>query len=629
MILLLLGLFIINSKSHDKREAYIKAVAEWHILLLFAIYGLSIFKSLNVPWVIAFYAVGNIGVWGYVLKKKRHNEIWKINISSIGNKLYIIPCIMALIALGLAIYTKPYNWDSMSYHLPRLAHWIQNESVMPYATHIDRQVGSTTLTSYVTLLVYMFSGKRDIFLNLVQCFAYITNAVFVYGIARKLNANKNFSVAASVLYLAMPIAFVEATTTQNDNYTTMWLLFFVYLLVDFFDKDLSLQYTKSNRDKVVFAAASLGFGYLAKPSVCFAMVIFLFFILWNVIKRKDHYKDIFKLLGWALVSFVVTVLPQFLFNMMVYGKALPDGVGKRQLVGTLQPNYLFLNFMKNFTYNLGNSVITKSKEYLSSFLYGLADICNVVLDDPAISEDGGAYGFSSHPYGCDTALNPLVLFLAIFAVIWCVIRIRKQGSKQVQFTLFTMIAYIVFCVFLRWEHYISRYLAAYFALFCPMIAIQFQDFYGAIKNMNIRRIVVVALCVICAVNYYLAVENVYKIETKEYPDSYFYHVGGWKNDYVAICDNIVERQYKTIGYIVEPGGYEYPLWGLLNSRMDDFRVEHIEVENELSRYEDKTFTPDCIFAIDRRGADSMVVNGCEYQKIMSLDEYKMYLYEKQ
>ncbi len=629
MILLLLGLFVVNSKSNDKREAYIKAVAEWHIFMLAAVYTLSIFELLNVTWLVAFFVAANVCVWGYAVKAKLHKELVKINISSIKNKIFIIPCIMALIALGLAIYTGPYNWDSMSYHLPRLAHWIQNQSVMPYATHIDRQVGSTTLASYVTLLVYIFTDKRDIFLNLVQCFAYITNAVFVYGIARKLNVSKNFSVAASVLYLAMPIAFVEATTTQNDDYTTMWLLFFVYLLVDFLDKSISLQYTKSNRDKVIFAAASLGFGYLAKPSVCFAMVIFLCFILWNVIKRKDHYKDIFKLLGWALSSFVVTVLPQFLFNMMVYGKALPDGVGKRQLVGTLQPNYLFLNFMKNFTYNLGNSVITKSKEYLSDFLYGLADICNVVLDDPTISEDGGAYGFSSYQYGCDTALNPLVLFLAIFVVIWCIIRIRKQYSKQVQFTLFAMTAYSVFCVFLRWEHYISRYLAAYFALFCPMIAIQLQDLYGVIKNIHIRRIAVAALGVICAINYYLAVENVYKIETKEYPDSYFYHVGGWKSDYMAICDNIVQQQYKTIGYIVEPGGYEYPLWGILNSQMDDFRIEHIEVENELSRYEDKTFTPDCIFAIDRRGSDSMVVNGCEYVKIMSFEETKMYLYEKQ
>ena len=300
----------------------------------------------------------------------------------------------------------------------------------------------------------------------------------------------------------MPIAFAEATTTQNDNYSAMWLLFFFYLLIDLLDKNKVIQYNRQNRDKVVFAAISMGFGYLAKPSVCFAMVVLLCFVLWNVLRRKDKLKDILSLLAISMGVFIITILPQFIFNIYVYGNALPDNVGKRQLVGTWYPNYLFVNMIRNYTYNLGNSWVPKSKEFLAECMYWLADVFNVILDDPTISEDGGLFGFSSHPYGCDTALNPLILTLAIFSVMWCLSHLKKQNSNQVQVTLYAMISYVVFCFFLRWEHFISRYLLPYFALFCPIIAIQAQNIYFTIKKRIFQKSFITILCLLLFVNYY-------------------------------------------------------------------------------------------------------------------------------
>lgn len=627
MILLLIGLLGINSKCEDKKEGYIKAVAEWHIFLLILVYVLSAIEKLNILWIAGNFFFANLCVWGCLLKTKKITEIRKLFLNLKFKNIFIIPCIMGLIVVWFALDTVPYNWDSMTYHLPRLAHWTQNQSVAPYATHIDRQVGSTTLASYVTLMVYIFSGKKDIFLNLVQCAAYITNAVFLYGIACKCNVDKKFSVVASVLYMAMPIAFAEATTTQNDNYSTMWLLFFVYLLLDFIRKDRKIVCNKNNIEKVIFAGACLGFGYLAKPSVCFAMVIFLCFILWNVIRRKDCVKDIFKLIGAALTTLVITILPQVLFNISVYGKMLPDNVGKRQLVGTLQPNYLFVNFVKNFTYNLGNTIIPRFKRELSEFLRKLADVCGVVLDDASISEDGAVFAFSSHPYGCDTALNPLILVLAILGVIWCCIRLKKQTSVQIQFTFFAMISYIVFCTVLRWEPFISRYLLSYFALLCPLVAIQFQELYSVIKYMNLKRFILVGFSLICAVNYYLAVYNTYIIETKEYPDSYFYHVGGIRNDYIDICEEIIKRQHKEIGLISGINSYEYPLWGILNVQSSDFVIQHVGVKGILSQYEDKNFSPECIFTL--YGMDDLIeINGYKYAKIIAHEESDLFLYEK-
>ena len=48
---------------------------------------------------------------------------------------------MLSLLLGIVALTAPPNtWDSMTYHMPRVEHWIENRNVEPYPTHILRQL---------------------------------------------------------------------------------------------------------------------------------------------------------------------------------------------------------------------------------------------------------------------------------------------------------------------------------------------------------------------------------------------------------------------------------------------------------------------------------------------------------
>ena len=88
--------------------------------------------------------------------------------------------------LGLALKTMPYNWDSMTYHMPRVFHWLQNGSVAHYATNIGRQVASPVLGAYVNLHVYALAGGNDLFVNLLQSVSYLSSGILVYAIAGKI-----------------------------------------------------------------------------------------------------------------------------------------------------------------------------------------------------------------------------------------------------------------------------------------------------------------------------------------------------------------------------------------------------------------------------------------------------------
>ena len=73
-------------------------------------------------------------------------------------------CVLAAALLFLAVYTVPYNWDSMTYHLSRIANWTQNQSAAHYATHNIREIVSPVLAEFLNLHVYILSGEKGYFL---------------------------------------------------------------------------------------------------------------------------------------------------------------------------------------------------------------------------------------------------------------------------------------------------------------------------------------------------------------------------------------------------------------------------------------------------------------------------------
>lgn len=634
-ILLLYNLKNVNSKT----ECMIKSFINWCIWLMGSIYIFSVLSCLNI-YTLLFSEILLSFVLARCIRKTEVGQIWhtykgmlkdiviqlKRKTFKVSIEMYLMAILLFMFAcvLYIAYITEPYNWDSMTYHMARLANWAQNESVLPYATHIDRQVGSTTMASYVCLYVYLLSGKRDLLLGLVQCFSYGIDAYMVYAIANKCGVQKKYSLLGSILFMALPIAFAESSTTQNDLFATMWLLFFVYLIIDYIRIDMPLKWDKESCKKTLWLASCLALGYLSKPSVCFAMVIALFWTLIQVIRRKDKLHVVIKMLSVSVITCVFFLLPSWIINFSVWGKISPDNVGARQLIGTLNYKYVFINFLKNFTYNLGNSFIPNFKDSLGSVLYVISDAIGVEMDARTISEDGRAYGFSSYPYGCDTALNPLCLLLAILLFVLLLFTWKKQISLKRQYCLFAMLAYVVFCCFLRWESFISRYMLSYFAILCPLIVIQLEFWADRMRSKNIFFI---AFVIMFFGNFGLDLYN-YHIEN---PGTYFYHQGELESGFEEVCERIVAEEYKKIGVIVGTNSYEYPLWATLREYSSDFdfEIKHILVENSLSKYEDKEFEPDCIFVLDYNQEDTIEWNERMYQKLDMENEKRMWLYGKE
>jgi hypothetical protein len=139
--------------------------------------------------------------------------------------------VVLLLPLGLmlatvaviAVTAPPNNWDSMAYHMARVMHWIQNQGIGHYPTHITRQVFMPPAAEWIILHLQLLSGG-DRFANLVQWGALAGSVIGVSWIARLLGARYWGQTFAAVAAGTLPMALLQASSTQNDLAGAFWLV---------------------------------------------------------------------------------------------------------------------------------------------------------------------------------------------------------------------------------------------------------------------------------------------------------------------------------------------------------------------------------------------------------------------
>ena len=122
---------------------------------------------------------------------------------------------LGLLAAVAAVEWVPNNWDSMTYHLARVAYWIQYRSVAPYPTGIARQIGLPPGAEYLMLSLQAIAGT-DRLDNLVQFAAWLSLVLSAPPLARAFGAPRKAASWAGVLVGTLPLGLLEASSTQND-----------------------------------------------------------------------------------------------------------------------------------------------------------------------------------------------------------------------------------------------------------------------------------------------------------------------------------------------------------------------------------------------------------------------------
>jgi hypothetical protein len=130
------------------RISWLKTCITYGILIGILTEALSLNKSLNYAFSTVFWllvSIINLTIICYIIYY--HKLYWlpslKFNWRGLDrvNKVSLVAVLLVLaITLATSLIAAPNNWDSMTYHLPRVMHWIQNQSVHQYPTNNLRQI---------------------------------------------------------------------------------------------------------------------------------------------------------------------------------------------------------------------------------------------------------------------------------------------------------------------------------------------------------------------------------------------------------------------------------------------------------------------------------------------------------
>ncbi len=199
----------------------------------------------------------------------------------------------------------------MSYHLPRVEHWIQNKNIYPYPTNIVRQVLTSPLSEYI-IANFQILSITDAFSNLVQFGSFIFilfSGTLIFSLLKIGMKGQLFLLLA---LLSIPMMLFQATTTQTDLLASFFFLSFILFALLFLK---SYENFKSN---FIFLALSLTLGILTKYHIAIFAAPIVIFLLFDILKKKSNNHTIFAILI-SILTIVVILAPLFLRNFYFFG----------------------------------------------------------------------------------------------------------------------------------------------------------------------------------------------------------------------------------------------------------------------------------------------------------------------
>ena len=577
--------------------------------------------------------------------------------------------ILSLVLLFGAIFTVPYNYDSMTYHLARIGYWIDHKSVAHYITNIDRQVYSPVLAEYNLLHMMLLSGN-DTFLNFFQYFCMFAAAYFIYKCAQKLGVNRLFSLFGAFIFMLMPLTISQSITTQNDLFAALIFILFVYKLLDVICYDKIILNAEQTLD-IVMLGLLVGYAYLAKTSVCASMVMFMPWLLIARLRKKDDFKKLIGSVGIALAGIVVTISETLIRTFLSSGSLMTSTASGNIMVATKNVKYIIVNILKNFSMLITQNYYRPLNGFIYRIAIGAGEKLQVEVNHEAIAFHG--FDFLHHMnmgddmYSHDKTPSAFVAYLAVIAgviLIGMIVvavfkrlahrKIQEISNKKITenavnvenkeyeettenqefvsigFAISAWLSLGFIMALLRWQPWGTRLmypaLAVTVIMSVNMLYCLMRRWKKPVTAAVLGILIVLAtMLAVPSVSYNLqpAVEFV-KGGCQNRINQYF-KSNHREDGYAKMIELAQNDQAKDIGLIISGDGYDYPLWLMLRKDYPEAKLRHLIKENA-SDVTQKT--PDCIFMIERDVLEvgetfeyAGVVYTCAYKNDTSGDCY--------
>ncbi|MER7273383.1 glycosyltransferase family 39 protein [Dactylosporangium sp. NPDC000244] len=518
---------------------------------------LSALGWLNRPviialWVVAALAVGWLGRHRLAGFHPKFRDFW-----GSADRLERVAAIalggLFLADLVIALMAPPNNFDSQTYHLPKVEHWVAQGGVGFYPTIIDRQLAMAPGAEYILLHLRLLTGG-DALYNLVQLAAGMFGTLIASRIAAQLGGNRRAQLVAALIFGTTPIVLLEATSTQTDLVVALWVGAVATLVLD--ERGRATPWPA-----VVLLGAAAGLTLLTKATGLLAAGPLLVWWFVEQVRRREWLRAG---AGTAIVvAMMALIAGPYLWRVeTTYSNPLgPDHLRESISMQRHDPASVLINALRIAE----TALQTPAGPVGAGAIRGLAHAIGVDPDARDITYWGATYPYTSWPPDEDRVSLPVqgaLILIGAAVLLW------RRSPARVYASLFWL-AMLAYVVLVKWQPWGNRLIVFLILLGTPLAALWVEPLLvfrrRAVARLMAGLLVIGALAGAAAVTvgWPRRLVGSGSVFTTPTLDERFIRRPEWGRDYRWAADAINASGARRVGIIQGYNSWEYPWWILL------------------------------------------------------------------
>ena len=607
------------------RRCVLRAAVLWGAYLVLVTEGLSLLRgvtptNLALAWGLAILAVAA----GLALHQRGGRAVRWPKIALPNSTIERLALLGLLIILSLtalvAWLTPPQTWDSLNYHMTRVAHWAQERSVGPFATGIETQNSMPAAAEFAVLHSYVLS-RGDRLANFVAWFAMLGSVAGVSYVAKQLGTATRGQWIAALFAASIPMGIVQASSTMTDYIVAFWMICVA-------SESVALVKREGEKDVVFYLSLGSGLALLTKPTAAAYLLPFAVLVGVTLIRRVPLGR-----VSWMAVVAVALVAVinggHWVRTTSLYGSPIPPA--RIQLHANKARNLrgLVSNAIRNAGLHLGTPSPHLNKGILLSIL-AVHDWLEIDVNDPRTTRHSEFRIRQTNTSELTTG-NPVHLLIILIAAGIVAVRGKAWSPALLIYGLTVASTVLVFSFIFKWQPFGSRYHLPFFILSAPLIGYVVERvFSGTVVSL------LGLLLVLSSYPWLTGIRSrpLIPIPDRPYISSviveprekmYFGNARELEPPYQTMTNLIRSAECSEVGIFLSGNGIEYPIWALLGAPRDSLQIEWIVAGTPSERYAKPDFHP-CAAICQSCPSDWTTVRGLP--QTYEYGKYRLFLAEE-
>jgi hypothetical protein len=539
-----------------------------------------------------------------------------------------------LVILGItalvAWVTPPQTWDSLNYHMARVAHWVQARGVRPFATGIDVQNSMPPGAEMIVLQDYVLA-QGDRLANFVEWFSMLGSLAAAAFIAQQLGGGRLGQILAVVAAATIPMGIVQASSTMTDSVVAFWVVCAAA-------EALALWSGAAPGSSMLYAGLAAGLALLTKPTAAaFVLPVGIFFAA--ILFRKVTLRQF---VGWGLAAVVLVSAVNaghWIRNTELYGNPVSSaGRIAEHANHRMDPAGVISNLLRNAALHTGLPWGPPARLVYEAIVQ-IHHWLGIDPNDPGTTSVGP---FKPILATTNEQRAGNLLHAALIAISFCLVLLgqtrfgRKHlsrnwaSTRMLAYTLTAAATFLTFSWLYQWQIFGSRYHMPFFALFAPVIGLLLAE---CLPPSGSR--LAGALLIVAALPFLFSIESRPLIPIpnhaligsvlEESPQRLLLANGLYLiKPYEDLTNRIKDVKCSQVGLMLHGAAAEYPLWvflGLPGKRLAGQTIQMDWITTGPSaRFAQSNFQP-CAIICEGCQQDTMKGLSLDYQ----YDVYRLYL----